>query len=277
MAINIINITVIVPTKNEEKNISRCLKALQNFSEVVVLDSCSSDKTQEIAEKLGAKVVEFSWNGEYPKKRNWYLDNYTPLNEWVLFVDADEILTESFKEELIENIKRDDIYGYWLKYENYFLGTKLRFGIQQRKLALFRHRFGRYEKINDLNWTQLDMEVHEHPIIKGKTRALKSRIIHNDYKSIKHFYLKHINYAEWEAKRYLSLTKDRQQKIKYLNFRQSIKYKLITSYWFAPSYFCINYFFLLGFLDGKAGFSYSVAKTWYFNLIYRLINEDSLC
>lgn len=274
MVIKKINVTAIVPTKNEEKNISRCLKALQNFSEVIVLDSCSSDKTKEISEKLGAKVVEFSWNGEYPKKRNWYLDNYNPKNEWVLFVDADEILTESFIKELIENIKRDDIYGYWLKYENYFLGAKLRFGVQQRKLALFRHKYGRYEKINDLNWTKLDMEVHEHPLIQGNIGNLRSRIIHNDYNGIKHFYNKHISYAEWEAKRYSSLA-DNQQKMKYLNFRQRIKYKLITSYWFAPFYFCFNYFLLLGFLDGKAGFSHSVAKAWYFNLIYRLIDENS--
>ena len=119
------------------------------------------------------------------------------------------------------------------------------------------------------------MEVHEHPLIKGKTGSLKSKIIHNDYNGIKHFYLKHISYAEWEAKRYFSLLKNSQQKIKYLNFRQRIKYKLISSYWFAPFYFCFNYYILLGFLDGKAGFSYSVAKAWYFNLIYRLINEDS--
>jgi glycosyltransferase involved in cell wall biosynthesis len=77
-------------TKNEELNIAKCLRSLNDFAEVFVVDSDSTDNTRTIAESMGARVVHFSWNGKYPKKKQWCLDNLSFSHDWVLFVDADE-------------------------------------------------------------------------------------------------------------------------------------------------------------------------------------------
>ena len=80
-----IPVTVVVPVKNEARNLPRCLKRLERFEKVYVVDSGSDDATPEVAESHGAEVVQFKWNGRFPKKRNWFLDNHTLGTEWVLF------------------------------------------------------------------------------------------------------------------------------------------------------------------------------------------------
>ncbi len=99
-----IPVSVIVVTKNEEKRIERCLDALRGFDEIAVVDSQSTDATRDIARACGAKVVNFAWNGRYPKKFQWCLDNLALKHDWAFFVDADEIVTP----ELVEEIK-----GLW--------------------------------------------------------------------------------------------------------------------------------------------------------------------
>ena len=151
-------VTVAIPVKNEEVNLARCLKRLGRFAEIVVIDSGSTDRTAEIAEEFGACVVDFRWNGKYPKKRNWFLLNAPPTQPWVLFLDADEFVDEAFCEALAGAVTVDDINGYWLCYRNYFLGKPLRHGLAQRKLALFRVGAALYEKIDEEFWSPLDME-----------------------------------------------------------------------------------------------------------------------
>ena len=85
-------ISVIVPVKNEAENLRRCLPALAWADEVFVVDSQSSDETARVAAEHGASVVQFHFNGTYPKKKNWALDTLPFRNEWVLIVDADEVV-----------------------------------------------------------------------------------------------------------------------------------------------------------------------------------------
>ena len=89
-------VTAAVPVKNEESNLTKCLERLGRFAEIVVIDSGSTDRTREIAESFGARVVGFSWDGKYPKKRNWFLLNAPPQQPWVLFLDADEFVDDAF-------------------------------------------------------------------------------------------------------------------------------------------------------------------------------------
>jgi len=89
-----IPITVVVPAKNEEANLGRCLERLSRFTEVIVVDSSSTDKTPQIVENFGKRYINFEWNGQYPKKRNWLLLNHELANEWVLFLDADEFIRQ---------------------------------------------------------------------------------------------------------------------------------------------------------------------------------------
>ena len=89
-------LTVVIPVQNEEKNLPLCLDSVKDFKHVVIVDSGSTDSTCDIAQKYGREVVQFVWNGEFPKKRNWMLRNYKFKTPWVLFLDADERVTEKF-------------------------------------------------------------------------------------------------------------------------------------------------------------------------------------
>lgn len=269
-----IPITVVVPIKNEKDNLERCLSQLSRFDEVLVVDSSSTDGSPEIADKFGYRVLNFKWNGHYPKKRNWVLLNHKLANDWVLFLDADEIVSDEFCNAVSHAITTDMCDGYWLNYTNYFLNQRLRYGLPQRKLALFRLGKGLYEKIDEEGWSTLDMEIHEHPIIEGSIGEIKEPIEHNDYQGLSKFIDRHNNYAQWEAKRAVKLKYSHEELKQHLTRRQKNKYNNLERWWFPWSYFCYVYFIRLGFLDGKAGFHYAYYKAWYFNTIRLLITPQ---
>lgn len=264
--------TVVIPVKNEAKNLSVCLSSLSLNYTVLVVDSNSTDETAEIARKFGAEVVQFHWRGGFPKKRNWILQNYNFVTDWVLFLDADERLTPSFEAALLESMKRNDIAGYWLRYSNFFLGRRLKYGIPQKKLALFRVGAGLYEKIEDSMWSEMDMEIHEHPILTGRVAIIRQEILHDDFKGIHHYIAKHNAYSTWEANRYMGLRGEADRARKF-TFRQKVKYYIIDKPWFSLLYFLAEYIFYLGFLDGMHGFSKAVLKANYFYQVYLKISE----
>jgi glycosyltransferase involved in cell wall biosynthesis len=272
MTENILAVTVVVPGKNEEINLPRCLDRLSRFKEVIVVDSASADRTVEIARERGAKVLQFGWNGQYPKKRNWVLLNQRFSTEWVLFLDADEFVTDAFCDEVARAVTSGAYDGFWLNYRNYFLGQELRHGVTQRKLALFKVGKGLYERIDEQAWSPLDMEIHEHPIIEGATGEISTRIDHRDDRGIAKFLERHRDYAVWEANRILLLERQ-SSKSAQLTSRQRFKYANIENWWYPWFYFVYTYIVKLGFLDGSAGFYYSFYKAWYF-LSIRLLVRD---
>src|SRR5271169_716044 len=96
-----IPLSVVVPTKNDVKNLRRCLDAIACWAdEIIVVDSSSSDGTADAADNYGATLVQFHYQGGWPKKRQWALDNIAMRNEWVLLLDTDEILDEALKSEI---------------------------------------------------------------------------------------------------------------------------------------------------------------------------------
>ncbi|WZB63940.1 glycosyltransferase [Achromobacter xylosoxidans] len=101
-----IPVSVVVMTKNEERNIAKCLKALAEFDEVFVIDSRSTDATCALAASLGAKVVDFQWNGKYPKKKQWCLEQLPFSHPVVLYVDADEEMTPALAREIRASLPR---------------------------------------------------------------------------------------------------------------------------------------------------------------------------
>ena len=266
---NPIAVTVVIPVKNEEKNLPHCLELLKEFSEVIVVDSNSTDRTPEIVKRYGRKLVNFNWNGQFPKKRNWTLRNVPIQNEWVLFLDADEYVTEKFKEELAEAINRNGYVGFWVHYINDFMGKVLKYGAVMPKLPLFKVGAGEYEFIDEKQWSHLDMEIHEHPILNGKIGEIKSPVIHREFRGLAHYIQKHNEYSSWEANRYLKM-KDKKGE---LTFRQKIKYTFIDTWLLGIMYFCYSYFYKLGFLDGKIGFIYAAYKMQYFFNIKAKIEE----
>lgn len=269
-----IAITVVVPVKNEERNLGRCLERLRRFQEVIVVDSSSTDSTQEIAKRFGARIFDFKWNGTYPKKRNWLLLNHQFSTDWILFLDADELIDEEFCERVHKETKNTLNHAYWLNYTNYFLGVPLRHGVPQRKLALLRVGAGLYERIDELSWSSLDMEVHEHPIIAGPIGEIAVPIDHDDDRGVARFIDRHREYAMWEARRWASLySSDPHMGQPTLTDRQRFKYRSLTQWWYPGLYFCYTYLIRGGFLDGRAGFAYATLKCWYFYVIQLLIRE----
>lgn len=271
-----IAITVVVPVKNEEAMLPVCLARLRRFSEVVVVDSGSTDRTLDIARGFGARIIDFQWNGHYPKKRNWVLLNHELANTWVLFLDADELLTDEFCDAAEAAISSGACNGYWLTYTNYFLGRPLRHGVPQRKLALLKVGSGLYERIEENKWSALDMEVHEHPIIDGAVGEIKVRIDHRDDRGLVRFIERHKDYAQWEAHRARALGPALAEKASSLTSRQKFKYQRLRSWWFPYFYFCVQYFVKLGILDGHAGLQYALYKFWYFSTVRLLLLEGDV-
>jgi len=272
-----LDLTIAIPAKNEEQNLDRCIQSigLDFASHIELIDSNSTDRTQEIAASYGLTVINFNWNGKFPKKRNWYLRNHLPKTKWVLFLDADECLTESFKSEVRARLDLENKSGYWLNYSIYFMGKQLKGGYPLLKLALFQTAAGEYETIDEERWSNLDMEIHEHPILTGETGKIRSKIDHRDFRGVGHYMAKHIEYANWEAERYLKLLAD-VESVKNWTWKQKLKYRLIGSLWLGPIYFLGSFFLMSGFKDGSRGFAFAILKMSYFCQIYCKIKEQKL-
>lgn len=273
------SITVVIPVKNEAGNLPECLARLEHFQQVVVVDSGSSDETPGIAIQAGAELLNFEWDGQFPKKRNWVLRNYSFETEWVLFLDADEFVTDAFVQELAAKLKETSAAGFWLNYDRWFLGKQLRYGDEFQKLALFRIGSGEYERIEEDYWSHLDMEIHEHPILKGEVDEIEATIEHNEYRGLRHYIAKHNEYSSWEANRYLQLIgrEDCPQSSaewEGLTDRQRKKYLNVTKWWAAPVYFLRGYFWKRGFLDGAVGLHFALLKAIYFYQIRLKIKEQ---
>jgi hypothetical protein len=169
-------------------------------------------------------------------------------------------------------IAEQNYSGFWLNYRIHFLGRVLKYGVPQRKLALFRVGAGLYERIDDAHWSELDMEVHEHPIVKAPVGEIRSPIDHLDYRGLHQFIHRHNSYSTWEANRYLELGGMGNAKQQFSG-RQNVKYRFITRWWFPFAYFMLTYIVRGGFLDGRAGFVYASFKAYYFQQIREKIAE----
>ncbi|MEI6376694.1 MAG: glycosyltransferase family 2 protein [bacterium] len=271
-----ISLTVVIPVRNEGKGLARCLTSLGDdlASRIVVLDSGSSDDTVEVATRQGAEVITFCWDGHFPKKRNWFLRNHTPSTEWVLFLDADELLTPEFKKELRDRLPGSRDSGFWLRYSIHFMGKALRHGYPLKKLALFRVGSGEYERIEEDSWSHLDMEVHEHPVIRGSVGEIKATIDHCDDRGIGDYVLKHEAYASWEAKRILMADSDGAQTASW-TWKQVLKRRIILSPLAGPLYFLGAYLLMGGFLDGARGLEFAILKASYFTQVACKVRELS--
>lgn len=273
-----LDLTIAIPVKNEEENLDRCINSIgRDFaSHIELIDSNSTDRTQEIAAGYGLTTIKFNWNGQFPKKRNWYLRNHSPKTKWVLFLDADECLTPEFKSEVRARLEQENKSGYWLNYSIYFMGKQLKGGYPLLKLALFQIAAGEYEKIDESRWSKLDMEIHEHPILTGETGVIKSKIDHRDFRGVGHYVSKHIEYADWEAGRYAKLVTD-VNAVKTWTWKQQLKYKLMGSIWLGPMYFLGSFFLMGGYKDGSRGFAFAVLKMSYFCQVYcKIIEQKSM-
>jgi glycosyltransferase involved in cell wall biosynthesis len=255
-------ISVLIVTRNEEHNLRRCLDAWGGWAdEIAVVDSQSTDSTLDIADAHGATVVQFHYTGGWPKKRQWALDNLGWKNDWILLLDADEMVSPEIKVEIATTIRDSRYNGYWIPFQIFFLGRELRHGgTVLRKLCLFRKGKGHFEiRIKDQDHSMSDIEVHEHMVVEGKTGLLNSRIRHENLNSLDRYITKHNEYSNWEAKMLFEGGRGEIEPSLFGNQAQRRRF-LTKKFLGMPgsplAYFLLRYIVQLGFLDGKPGFIY---------------------
>ncbi len=224
-------ISAVVLAKNEEKNINECLNSVSFCDEVLVIDDNSTDKTREIAEKLGAKVIGHNLRGDFSQQRNFGLEQ--AKGNWVLFVDADERISPKLREEIIENTQKSNKKGFYLKRIDFFMGTWLKYGeiADIKLLRLGRKDAGKWERPVDEIWK-----------IERNTVTLRNPLLHYSHPNLTQF-LENINQRSTINAEHL--------------FKTGHKMNLFE--WSKPKFkFIQNYFLRLGFLDKTAGFVFAV-------------------
>jgi hypothetical protein len=189
-----------------------------------------------------------------------------------LFLDADEFLTPEFKDEVRRTLPSTTHAGFWLHYSIYFMGRKLKGGYPLDKLALFRVGTGEYEKIDEERWSNLDMEVHEHPVINGTAGSIRARIDHRDERGVEYWVAKHDEYSSWEAARFCHYAGDPAVRAQW-TAKQKIKYALMKTPFLGLAYFFGSFVLMGGWRDGGAGLSFARLKMAYFSQVGSKIRE----
>ena len=265
---NKLPVSVLIPAKDEELNLPACLESVERAGEIFVVDSQSQDRSIEIAKGYGANVVQFNFNGRWPKKKNWSLENLPFRYEWVLIVDCDERITPELWDEIAIAIQDAAFNGYYLNRKVFFLGQWIRYGgkYPDWNLRLFRHSKGRYEnlKTEDIPNTG-DNEVHEHVLLQGNVGYLDNDMLHIDFRDIYHWLQRHNRYSNWEARVYYNYLTDSHShnSVRPSLFGNAIQRKrFLKIIWvrlpFRPILrFILTYVLRLGFLDGRAGYIYA--------------------
>lgn len=256
-------LTVIIPTRNEERNLLKTVSSVINWAgQVIVFDSLSDDRTVEIALALGAHVVQRKFDN-FAAHKNWALDNLPLANEWVLFLDADERVTRELSDEIDGRLRSQHSYdGYYVARRNYFMGRWIRHAgmYPDWQLRLFRRRLGRYEH----------RSVHEHVLLDGRVSYLKNPLEHDDFKGLERWFDRHNVYTSLEAVEIRRMLRgDRPIRITAtLMSRGPERTRWIKecAYRYLPgrALFVFIWMYLLrgGFLDGQIGFRYCLLKTF---------------
>ncbi|MET4639300.1 glycosyltransferase family 2 protein [Mycetocola sp. 2940] len=258
-----IPVTVMVQTKNEEVGLRACLAGLRDFDEVVVIDSNSTDATVDIAQGMDATVVNFTWNGKYPKKKQWQLQNVETKHAWVLFMDADETpSTELINELRSLHLERPTTAAaYDIRLDYVFAGRVLRHGHRVVKRALVHRDRVRFPIVDDLDAPGMgELEGHYQPEASGPVKSLRGRITHDDKDPVRTWFDRHNRYSDWEA--FLRLRPDSREEIAQRRSKQGKLFDLVP---FKPAIF-FGYSFIMraGFLDGRAGLDYALALSMYY-------------
>lgn len=257
-------VSVIIPIRNEEANLPRCLESVQWADEIFVVDSQSTDGSAAIARRYGAEVVQFEFNGVWPKKKNWALEHLPFRHEWVLILDADEVMPDSAEVEIAGVVANDGggHAGFWINRRFMFMGRWLRHAYYPNwNLRLFKHRFGRYERLVLGATHSGDNEVHEHIIVNGTTGRLQCEMDHYAFASIDVFVEKHNRYSNWEARLEveggLAATHRTAPQTAPVRIRRTLK-RIARRLPFRPFLrFLYVYVFQAGFLDGREGYIFA--------------------
>lgn len=279
-----IPVTVIIVTKNEAHNLPRCLGALQEFDEIIVVDSQSADGSESIAAEYGVLYVPFVWNGAYPKKRQWCLDTLNIKHDFVFWVDADEVVPPVMVEEIRtiflpspqpspcggEGEKRMPA-GYFVKGANVVDGHVCRFGLRNNKLALFNRHIMRFPVVDDLDIPGMgEIEGHYQPVLKPEFTGeeigrVKTPLHHYAYEDKSRWEERHHGYARWEAAMIARKAYPQDPS----PFREGLKRVFRAMPFRSQIVFLYSFIVRGGFLDGKAGCISALCKAQYYSKTHK--------
>lgn len=256
-------ISVLVQTKNEAVGIRACLSALDAFDEVIVVDSNSQDDTANIAASMGFPTINFVWDGRYPKKKQWQLDNVPTRNKWVLFLDADE----TPEPELVQFLAKQQLHlkstvaAYDVRLAYYFSGQRLRHGHVVVKRTLLDRTKAQFPVVDDLDIPGMgELEGHYQPAINGLVETAAGRLRHKDLDPVRTWFERHNRYSDWEAELRL---KARARGV--VASSRTPKGQMFDKVPFKPfMFFVYSYVARRGYLDGRAGFDYAIALSSYY-------------
>jgi glycosyltransferase involved in cell wall biosynthesis len=255
-------VTVIVAVRNEAKNIRECLLSVSRMDQVFVVDSASTDETCEIAESLGATVVQFAYDGGWPKKRNWALQQLPIRNAWVLILDGDERVDDELFQQIRAAIQREDVNGYYLRWKFIFLGRWMKHCWRHGwMLRLFRHGTAEYEDLGLRSEGGWDAEVHENIVLReGLAERLSAWLVHDTSEDLTYWIRKQNEFSLWNAVRRSKQLADGLPSLRGLFSSDPVKKRKALKALFLrlpckPTLmFLWLYVFRLGILDGREGY-----------------------
>lgn len=231
-----LTISIIIITKNEAHNIRSCLESVKWADEIIVLDSCSTDDTQEICREYTKKIFETDWPG-FGIQKNRALQKAS--GDWILSIDADEVVTEELHQEIINAINSDsDMVAYRLPRHSYYCGkfiTHAREWASEKIVRLVKRGYGQFT----------NAIVHEQLQVKGKIGNLHVPLLHYSYENLEEVLKKMNEYSTYGAK---------------LRLQQGKKGGLGRAIFAGIWAFFRTYVIGLGFLDGREGFMLAVSN-----------------
>lgn len=241
-------LTVAIITLNEEKNLERTLKSVENFAdEIVIVDSGSTDKTEEIAKKFGAKFIHQEWLG-YGLQKNKAIELST--SDWILNIDADEEISPELSNK-IKAIKENSRYKvYKINFMSVCFNKKIKYGgwSNSYRIRLFRKDSGCYN----------ENSVHEEFITNSEVAKLNEYIYHHSYSNLADYFEKFNRYTTLGA----------------IEYYKKQKKSSLTSILLSPIYkFLKMYIIRLGFLDGVEGFLLATTSSVYTMVKYYKLRE----
>ena len=269
------SVTVIVLTYNEEANLTHCLRSVVGWAtDVFVLDSGSTDQTLSLAETEGACLFHRPFD-TYAEQRTYAVEQLPIRTDWILFLDADEVLHNGIRHEIGQITNRNDApNGYLVRLRFYFLNRWIRYGgyADAQKLVLFRK--SKMQGIERL--------MNELVLVDGPLATLDSYIIHQDRRPVAFWYEKHVRYSGLQVQEMLQ-TPGIDQTIRWANvdnrrdrrrwFKRNVWSRLPI--WLRPPlYFFQRYVLALGFLDGRAGFIYHFSHAFLYQFMIAAIYTD---
>jgi glycosyltransferase involved in cell wall biosynthesis len=242
-------VSAVLVCYDEEENVERCLQSLAWAEEIIVVDSFSRDRTVELCRKYTNRIFQREWSGMVEQRA--YAVSLA-RNEWVFAIDADELVTERLRDEILTRLSedKDKNSGYYIKRHSYYLGKWINHGgwYPDFKLRLFRKAKVYVGGENP----------HDKCFVHGKTAKLRSEMIHYPYKSISRQLRTIDTYSDTVSERL---------------FKEESGFFLVKVFFKPPVKFLETYIYKLGFLDGSPGFVISVLSSYYVFMKYAKLWE----